>query len=146
MTEINYYTIETSLKSLLETDSRIIALGATVEVEENFNLVSAMCPWIGIALESWESPADEERIGGATPVLTTLILKVWLYTFGIESNTASQSRDTLLQKVKEVLKENRTLNDSVLITRFEGGEFDNAEGEDGFFKGVSIELECEVRE
>lgn len=146
MTEINYYTIESTLKDILSADSRITALDATVTVEDSFNLISDLCPWIGIYLDSWESPADEEKIGGASPVLTYLTLELWLYDFAIENNTAAQKRDTLIQKVKEVLKENRTINSTVLITRFAGGEFDNAITTDGFFKGVSIKLECEVRE
>lgn len=146
MTEINYYTIELTLKNILAADSRITDLGATVTVEDSFNLISDLCPWIGIYLDSWDSPSDEERIGGTSPVLTILTLELWLFDFAIENNVAAQKRDTLIQKVKEVLKENRTISDTVLITRFAGGEFDSAVTGDGFFKGVSIKLECEVRE
>jgi hypothetical protein len=146
MTEINYYTIESTLKDILAADSRITDLGTTVTVEDSFNLITDLCPWIGIYLDSWDSPAEEERIGGTSPILTLLTLELWLYDFAIENNTAAQNRDTLLQKVKEVLKENRTISDTVLITRFAGGEFDSAATGDGFFMGVSIKLECEVRE
>jgi len=146
MTEINYYTIETTLKSLLEQDSRLIDLGATVMVEESFNLLADLCPWVGIYLTEWESPEDEERIGGTSPVLTYLTLEIWLYECAIELKTAAKNRDTLLKKVKEVLKENRTISDTVLITRFDGGEFDSGATDDGYFKGVSIRMECEVRE
>jgi len=46
------------------------------------------------------------------------------------------------------MKENRTLSDTVLITRFLGGDYDNQKNTSGlgFFKGVSIRLQCEVRE
>ena len=54
----------------------------------------------------------------------------------------------MLGKVKEVLKEKKTLNDKVLYFKFGSGEFDNQKNTAGlgFFKGVSLTLDCEVKE
>ena len=149
MSEINYFDIEKAIADILLTDSRTERIGDSVlkvEVEENFNLIPDKCPWVGVYLESWDSPAEEEKIGGATPFTTFLVVSLWLYEFAMENRTGSQLRDRLLQKVKEVLKDNRKLNNNVLIWRFEGGDFDNAITEDGFFKGVSTKIICEIRE
>ena len=149
MSEIDYFGIEEAVADILLTDSRTRRIGDSllkVEIEEPFNLIPDKCPWVGIYLDSWDSPAEEERIGGNSPFLTYLILELWLYEFAMESRTASQLRDRLLRKVKETLKDNRKLNNKVLIWRFAGGEFDSPATSEGFFRGVSLKLECEVRE
>lgn len=149
MAEINYTSIEQTIKDLLLVDERtklFNGVSLTVAVEENFQPIADKCPWVGIYLDSWVSLADEEFIGGSRPLLTELTIELWLYEFSLENASGAKKRDTLLQKVKEVLKENRTLSDSVLITRFLGGEFDGAKTKEGFLKGVSIKLECEIRE
>ena len=101
---------------------------------------------MGIYLDTWETPAEEELIGGSRPHRTFLVFEIWCYEFGLENKSTAQKRDTLLEEVKDGLKGNRNLNGKVLVTRFKGGDFDNAQKEEGFFKGVSIKLECEVKE
>ena len=101
-----------------------------------------------IYLNSWDSPAEDELIGGAKPITTFLTIELWIYDFSFENLAGATARDIMLDNVKGVLKANRTLSDKVLITRFSGGEFDNQKNNQGigFFKGVSLRLECEVRE
>ena len=146
MSEINYYSIEEAIANLFKADADLLALSPTIEIEEDDNLVSDKCPYIGIYFSSWESPHTEERIGGTTPFTTYLVFDIWCYEFALENKQGAILRDTLLQKVKEILKENRKLSDTVLITRFQGGDFDNARNSEGYFKGVSIKLQAEVRE
>ena len=156
MSEINYFEIEEALAALIRDDSGVKSLkngkGAVVQVEEGFQLVPGKIPWVGIFLDTWDSPDDLEQIAGGTHFRTFLTFKIQLYAFGLKYKEAAKARDNLLQKVKEVLKKpaNRKFS-SVLITRFQGGEFDNQAGEDidkdfGYFLGVSIELEAEVIE
>ena len=54
----------------------------------------------------------------------------------------------MLGKVKEVLKENKTLDNNVLYFKFTSGVFDNQKNTSGlgFFKGVSLNIDCEVKE
>ena len=54
----------------------------------------------------------------------------------------------MLANVKDVLKANRDLAGNVVIATFGGGQFDNQKNNAGmgFFKGVSLQLVCEVRE
>jgi len=146
MATIDYLAIENSIKTLLNADSDTSSY--TVEVEPPDAVRTDACPYVAIYLDSWDSPADEELIGGANAMRTFLIIEVWCYAFSFENLDGATLRDDMLGKVKAVLKSNRTLSDNVLITRFTGGDFDNQQntGNLGFFKGVSIKLECEVRE
>ena len=150
MREINYFKImETPadiLRNAISLKTDIGNNSLRVEVEDTAQLIPDKCPWIGIYLSSWETPWEEEKIGGSTPHTTYLEIELWLYEFALENRQGAILRDRLMQKVKEVLKNNRKINNTVLISRFEGGEFDNAYAETGFFKGVSIKLKCEVRE
>lgn len=149
MAEINYFQIEEAIGDILLKDPRTKIIGndkLKVEVEENFQLIPDKTPWVGIYLDDWDSPAEEEIIGGTKPIRTNLGITLWLYSYALKNRTGAQLRDRLLQKVKEVLKKNRTLNNNVLTFRFAGGDFDNASVDEGFFKGVSLKLECEVRE
>lgn len=149
MSTIDYTAIEQAVKDLLLTDERtreINGRALSVAIEEMFQPVPDKCPWVGVYLDTWESRAEHEYIGGSAPLRTTVVLEIWLYEFSMENTVGAHKRDLLLQNVKEVLKANRTLGGAVLVTRFMGGEFDNAKVKEGFLKGVSLKLECEVRE
>jgi len=149
MAEISYFAIEETIKDILVTDPRSKFLNnqkVAYDVEEKLNNLPDKCPWCGIYLMSWDSPQDEQRIGGTTPTLTDLTIRLRMYEFGLEIRRAAQNRDLFLAKVKEVLKGKRNLNNKVLITQFGGGEYENGQTSEGFFLGVSLDLICEVRE
>lgn len=151
MAEIDYYGIELAIKALLEENIKGSDVGADklfVDIEENFNLIPDRTPIAYIRLEDYETPQDEATIGGNAPYRTFLNLEVWCYQFGFDDREASKLRDKLLQKVKEVFKNNLDLGENILILTFRGGKFDSGQdqNEGGFFKGVSIELKLEVRE
>src|SRR3990167_8439348 len=78
MSEVNYYSIEEAISYLFKADADLLALSPTIEIEEDDNLVSDKCPYIGIYLSSWESPHTEERIGGTTPFTTYLVFNISL--------------------------------------------------------------------
>ena len=146
MAIIDYLSIETELKSILDSDSRTSSY--RVEVEPADEIRTDACPFIGIYLDSYETPVDDELIGGTKPFRTFLNLELWIYDFSLENLAGASARDIILGNVKEVLKENRTINNKVLISYFTGGDFDNQKNTTGlgFFKGVSVKLQCEVRE
>lgn len=146
MSEINYFQIEEDFVTMLKSNATLMELNPTIEIEDDSNLIAEKCPYVGIFLDSWESPYLEEKIGGSTPFTTYLTFEIWLYEFAFENKQGAILRDKLLQKVKEAIKQDRKLNNSVLISRFEGGDFDNSRNSEGFFKGVSIKLRAEVRE
>ena len=146
MATIDYIGIENKIKALINADGNTSSY--TVEVEPSDAIRTEACPYVAIWLHSWDSPADDELIGGSNPVRTFLIIEIWCYAFSMENLDGSTLRDTMLANVKNVLKANRSLDDEVVITRFDGGEFQNQQDTNnlGFFKGVSIRLNCEVRE
>ena len=149
MSAIDYTAIEQAIKDLLLADERTREINGrtlTVALEDAFQPIPDKCPWVGVYLDSWASASEREFIGGAQPMLTAIVIELWLYEYSLENAVGAQKRDVLLQNVKEVLKANRQLNSTVLVTRFLGGEFDSAKVKEGFLKGVSLRLECEVRE
>jgi hypothetical protein len=146
MATLDYLAIENAIKDLIEADSD--TSGYNVFVEPADAIRTDMCPYVAIYLDSWESPADDELIGGTNPIRTFLNIEIWCYDFSMENLAGATARDIMLANVKDVLKENRTLSDKVVVTRFEGGDFQNQKNDSGlgFFKGVSVKLNCEVRE
>ena len=146
MAIIDYLGVQVALKTILDNDSR--TEDYTIEVEPEYDLITDKMPYVAIWLDSWETPSTDEIIGGTNPFRTFLNLEVWMYDFNLENYTGAGLRDTMIGKVKEVIKENRTINDNVLVTTFRGGTFDNQKNDRGlgFFKGVSLRIQCEVRE
>jgi hypothetical protein len=146
MATIDYVGIENAIKSLINADSSTSSY--TVNVEPSEAIQPDACPYVAIWLHNWDSPADDELIGGTNPIRTFLIIDIWCYAFSMENLDGATLRDTMLANVKNVLKANRTLSDNVVVTRFDGGDFQNQENTNGlgFIKGVSIRLNCEVRE
>lgn len=162
MSEINYFKIEEDLAAILKNDSRLKSKdeggelgndGLIVEVEETFVGWPDKTPWCGIYLDSWDPP--KERVAAGKKALTFLNLEIWLWEFAFESRQGAILRDRLMQKVMEVLKDNRKIDSNVQIMTFQGGDFDNAKqkkastgasqtGDIGFFKGVSIKIRAEV--
>ena len=157
MTEINYLDIEDEIKTILLADittkaidhlvkNKTITKKLRVQVEETFNVKPDNTPWVGVFLRDYDTPEEEEKIGGASPIMTDLGIELWLYVFSFDNRNAASMRDNLRRKVMNVLKGNRSLNSKVLAVRFDGGSFDTPIEDKGFFKGVSIKLRCELRE
>jgi hypothetical protein len=151
MAIIDYLGIENAIKNLLDNDSRTNQFGGrttTIEVEGEMILNEVSCPYIAIFLDNHETLEDTETIGGSKPYLTKLSIEIWCYDFSLENLSGATNRDIMLGKVKEVLKENKTLSNNVLYFKFVGGEFDNQKNTAGlgFFKGVSLVIDCEVKE
>lgn len=151
MSEINYWVIENRLGQLIKDNVPNIGENKTpvkIFVEAPLNLITSRGPQVYIYLDSWDTPPEQEQIGGGKFFTTFLNFEIWLYIHGLDGAIASQNRDLFLQKVKEVFKDpsNRKLQNSVCITTFQGGEFDNMKDDGGFWRGVSIKLQAEVQE
>lgn len=159
MAEIDYFAIEEAVSAILLADVLTAEVNdeqLTVVIEENFNPKPDTCPWVGIYLDNWSTPAEQELIapGSGSAHVTFLTFELWLYEYALDNKDSSTKRDTLLAKVKEVLKKvtNRDLNNTVLHTTFGGGRFENQKTETkgqkrgAFYKGVSLKLIAEVRE
>lgn len=154
MSEIPYYDIEMALANILKDDIRLKDFDGkkvTVHVEQKIPPAMPAMPWVGIYLDGWETPEDGEFIAAGSKFTSFLILELWLFTYSLEQAQGAKTRDRLLQKVKEVLKEpdNRKIGNLALMTTFEGGTFMNPKTEGnakGFTSGVSIKLRVEVRE
>jgi hypothetical protein len=146
MAIIDYLAVETAIKTLINNDSATSDF--TVLIEPDNAVRTDFCPYVAIYLDSYDSPLDDELIGGSKPMRTFLTIEIWCYDFSLDNLEGATARDIMLGKVKEVLKGDRTLNGTCVNTAFLGGNFDNQKQTDGlgFFKGVSIRLQCEVRE
>ena len=110
MAIIDYLGIENAIKTILDNDSRSNAFGGrttTIEVESEYILNAEKCPYIAIFLDSYTTLEDTQTIGGATPYLTSLRIQIWCYDFSLENLPGATNRDTMLGKVKEVLKDNK---------------------------------------
>lgn len=150
MAEINYSNILEQLAQILLTDSRTHMIGNSelqVSIEGDFEATSDTCPYVGLSLESWSMPQEDELVGGSNPFRTILGIKLSLSAFSLETKNSAGLRDFLFRKVKEVLKDNRTINGTVLISWFGSGDFTSSGDEDsGFFRGIDFEFMCEIRE
>ena len=146
MAKIDYMAVQNKIKTLLDADSR--TADYFVFVEDEFMLKPDQCPYVGIFLDSYDTLEDTETIGGSRPYLTRLNIEIWMYGFSFENNNGSVIRDGILGNVKEVLKENKTLDDTILYFQFGSGTFDNQKNTSGlgFFKGVSLTLQCQIKE
>tara|TARA_R100001244_G_scaffold85077_1_gene65276 strand:- start:293 stop:733 length:441 start_codon:yes stop_codon:yes gene_type:complete len=146
MAKIDYMAVQNKIKALLDADSRTSSY--FVFVEDEFILNPDQCPYVGIFLDSYTTLEDTETIGGNTPYLTELNIEIWMYGFSFENNNGSVIRDGILGNVKEVMKENKTLDDTILYFQFGSGTFDNQKNTSGlgFFKGVSLTLQCQIKE
>lgn len=149
MAEIDYFGIEEEIKKILLANvksNKINGRKLIVKAEEVFEPTFDNCPLVLIYLDAWDSPPEDELIGGSRPVRTKLMIIIWFFQASLENRQVAMLRDSGFAKIKEVLKSNRNLNGKVLMTRFEGGEFQNPVTSQGFIKGVSMKLEVEVRE
>jgi hypothetical protein len=151
MAIIDYLGIEQAIQTIFENDSRTSTINgraSTIVVEDSDFVSEPRCPYIGIFLDSYETTEDTITIGGSTPYLTTLGIDIQIYEFALENLEGARLRDIAFGKVKEVLKDNKTLNGNVLYYKFGDGKFDNMRNEEGigFFKGISLRIDCEVQE
>ena len=66
----------------------------------------------------------------------------------MENLEGARLRDIAIGKVKEVLKDNKTLDDTVLYYKFRSGKFENMKNTSGlgFFKGVTLSIDVEIQE
>ena len=119
MAKIDYMAVQNKIKALLDADSR--TEDYFVFVEDEFMLNPDQCPYVGIFLDSYTTLEDTETIGGSRPYLTQLNVEIWMYGFSFENNNGSVIRDGILGNVKEVLKENKTLEDTILYFQFGSG-------------------------
>ena len=149
----NYIEIEDKLADILRDDARtarVNDIDTAIVVEEPANQLTDTTPFIGIYLDGWESPGENELIsdGSRGSLRTTIDLELVLFEFDLENRDACIKRNELLKQVKTVIRENRTIGKMVLMTWFLGGQFENAkiDGAEGFFKGVTLKLRCELRE
>jgi hypothetical protein len=74
MAIIDYLGIEQAIKTLLNGDSR--TEDYLVEIEPANEIKTDACPYVAIYLDSWDSPADDELIGGTTPLRTFLNIEI----------------------------------------------------------------------
>jgi hypothetical protein len=156
MTIINTYDIMTTIQDILEADVRTQSMGSgdrniiKVEVETAWDNIVDYAPSVKIYADSWTSPPEQEYIGpGSNAIRTFIVLEIVCIAMDFQSSEIGASRrDDLFRRVKEVLKDNRTVSGKGLITRFISGEFHNAKKnrEDGFWKIATMRFEIEVRE
>ena len=144
MARVDYYAIETQIKSILDADSNLT--GTTVSVEGEILFSAEQTPWVGIYLERREAPASLQTLAAGQRTNFLLRFSIWCWSFSLESITkAIQQRDDLLGKVEISLMSNRTLGNLVRKSWLEGGEMPSGRMPDntGFVSGAEIILVAE---
>jgi len=151
MSIIDYLGIEQKIQTLLQGDSRTATINgraSTIVVEDADMVSEVRCPYVGIFLDSYDTEEDTVTIGGANPYLTSLSIDLHIMEFAMEDLEGARLRDIAIGKVKEVLKDYKTLDDTVLYYKFRSGKFENMKNTSGlgFFKGVTLSLDVEIQE
>lgn len=156
MTQVNLYDVMTTIQDLFEADPITQSIGPNdndtvkVEVETTWSNRVGDAPVIKIYADSWESPPDQEKIGGYTSNRTKTFANIVIMcvTFDYDNEVGSSDRDLLFRKAKEVLKKNRKLSGKVEMSRLIGGEFQNARSAagNGFWHIATINLQVEYSE
>lgn len=94
---------------------------------------------VGVSLGMEEN--SEEEIGSSNPYMVTLILDILCSEYSPDGVVeASKLRDTLVGKVRDLLKGNRTLDALVLNTQLGNTTFETSRGDSGYFCGAVMKL------
>ena len=139
MARLDYYAIETAIKTLLEADATLA--GTVVTVEDELLFGAERTPWVGIFLDRRDP--GEQSLSAGTRTRYNIRLSIWCWEYSMESiSKAIQLRDDLVGKVEVALMKQRTLNDTVTKSWIEGGELPSARVPDnnGFVSGGEIIL------
>jgi len=130
----DYTGIGKAIKALLEAIDEVY-----VFLETPINTYSTSGPEVGIFLDREDN--EEHTIGGDNPYMTTLHFELICQDFspdGVEE--ACAKRDTLVGKVRDALKADRTLGGKIETSQIGNLSFETARGEAGFYSAASIPL------
>jgi len=138
---IDYYGIETAIKSILEADATLAAkTGFNVQIEKEIWLGSDGAPAVYIYLED-RSADVEQYLARATRQRYNLRLSLWCVEFHQDNlSEAAKYRDELMGQVESALlaQTDRTFSGKVQMWWFDGGEFASFTPDQGFLSSGQI--------
>lgn len=143
MARIDYYAIETEIKTILDADATLT--GTLITVEDELLFGAERTPWVGVFLERRD--AGDQSLSSGQRTRYNLRFSIWCWEYSLESiSKAIQLRDDLLGKVEVALMGNRTLNGKVSTSWLEGGDLPSARvpESNGFVSGGEIILIADV--
>lgn len=134
----DYTAILEELKEILDNDIENI-----VVIIEPAELGTSVTAEIGLYLVSEES--NETTLNTPSPYHNILNISVFCSEYSPDGvKAASQKRDALVGRVKEILHGNRTLNGKVDNTQFGDITFDTGGGDGGFYSAANLILKSFV--
>lgn len=147
MARVDYYGIESAVKTLLEADSALTGVAVGIEEEVPFREASALC--VEIYATRRDAPAEMQPIRAGKTTRFLLRLSIWCWAYSLESvSKACQLRDDLMGKVEIALMGDHGLGATVNSSWQEGGEFETKASpgaQSGFGMGGEIILVADVR-
>ena len=143
MARVDYYALETAVKTALEADAAVVATaGLVILVEEEVSMHRV--PVVVITLASRAAPDELQplRAGKGTRFLVELVLFVYFYALDVSE--AARQRDDLVGKVEIALMNDRTLGGACNYLYLTGGTFVTARDESGFNSGAEVRVTVDV--
>ena len=145
MAAIDYAGVLTSLKALLDADSRTNDARTYIEEDPQYGL-SDSGKVIVLTLNRRSATAGQSLAAGKRQRYL-LSVGVWSVAFDMASfDAAAAKRDALLAQVELVLMDNRTLSGKVVALNLTGGEFFSVRNPEGtvFTAMAETVIEAEV--
>lgn len=134
----DYTMILETLKDILDN-----GLDNVVVIVEPAEIGTSVTSEVGLYLVSEES--NESTLNTPSPYHNILNISVLCSEYSPDGvKEASQKRDALVGRVKEILHGNRTLNGVVDNSQFGDIAFDTASGDGGFYSAANLILKAFV--
>ena len=142
MSAIPYWTIREEIAEIIKANLS----GVIVEIEREIQFAAEGQPFIGIYLESRETPEDQQPIAAGRITRMFLNISIWVFAHAFDIDRGIEERDRIIGEVELILMGHRFLNQTVDACWLQGGELlsgRDAETKD-FLAGGEIRLRMEV--
>jgi len=144
MARVDYFSIETAIKTILDADADLA--GVAILIEEELTVQRGNV--VGIYLDDRDASDPDQSLSAGTRTRFNVRFSIWCWHFGVgrDRRVPMEQRDDLVGKVEIALMKERTLNDTVNMSWLEGGEFLSGPDPTGnqFMSGASIILVADV--
>ena len=144
MARVDYFSIETAIKTILDADADLASVSVLIEEELTVQRGNV----IGIYLDDRDAAEQDQSLSAGTRTRFNVRFSIWCWHFGVgrDRRVPMEQRDDLVGKVEIALMKERSLNSTVDTSWLEGGEFLSGPDPTGkqFMSGASIILVADV--
>jgi len=141
---VDYFAIETQIKTILDAEASLSGTSVLIEEELTFERGNI----VGIFLDDREAPEELQSLSAGTRTRFLVTFSIWCWHFGVgrDRRVPMEQRDDLVGNVEIALMKERTLNGTVNMSWLAGGEFLSGPGEtkNQFMSGAQIILIVDV--